>query len=412
MKKTILMAAAAMICVSAMAQQRPPQAPMPKYQFTTVDSVGITPVKNQKNAGTCWCYSGIGLLESELLRTKKKVYDLSEMYVVFNTYMDRAEKAVRTSGDVSFSQGGSTYDVTYAIDHFGLVPDVEMPAGVMYGETLSNHSELTAIGNPMIEAMTKGRRAYQVSPDGEPLWKKAVRAVHEVYLGKCPEKFTFEGKEYTPITFAQSLGLKSDDFVSLTSFTHEPYSTGANKGKGFAIEVQDNWRWAHSINMELDDFCAVFEAAIKAGYTINWASDVSEVGFNRQGVGVYDVEEKAEDKISSDQLRLVGGDAQAAAAADKNKEVLPKPQKVVTPAERQQMYDIHQTTDDHGMLIFGIAKDQWGNKYFMVKNSWGDASGNYKGIYYVTPEFVRAKTMNITVNKAAVPQAMRAKYGI
>ncbi len=409
MKKSVLLAAAAMMSVSAMAQQRP-QAPLPNYKFTTVDSVAITPVKNQKNAGTCWCYSGMGMLEAELLRTKGKVYDLSEMYVVFQTYMDRAEKAVRTSGDVSFSQGGSTYDVTYAIDHFGLVPDVEMPAGVMYGETLSNHSELTALGNPLIAAAVKARKP-QVSPDGEPLWKKAVRAVHEVYLGKCPEKFTFEGKEYTPKSFAQSLGLKSDDYVSLTSFSHEPYSTGANKGKGFAIEVQDNWRWAQSINMELDDFCQVFDDAIKAGYTVLWASDVSEATFSRQGVGSWDVEEKVEDNVSIDELRLVGGDTNKAVAVKaNNKEVLPKPQKKVTVAERQAMYDTKSTTDDHGMLIFGIAKDQWGNKYYMVKNSWGE-SGNYKGIYYVTPEFVRAKTMNVTVNKAAVSKNFRDKYG-
>lgn len=412
MKKSVLFAAATLVSMSAAAQRpaTPQQAPQPKYVFTTVDSVGITPVKNQANAGTCWCYSGMGFLESELLRTKKKAFDLSEMYVVFKTYMDRAEKAVRTSGDVSFSQGGSLYDITYAIDHFGLVPDVEMPAGKMYGKTLSAHSELTAIGDPIVAAAAK-LRTMQVSPDGEQLWKKAFRAVHEVYLGKCPETFTFEGKQYTPLTFKDYLGLKGSDYVNLTSFMHEPYSTGENLGKTFAIEVQDNWRWGQSINMELDDFCAVFEAAIKAGYTIHWASDVSEAGFSRQGVVTYNDEVKAESTVSSDQIRLIGADAAQAPKVDPNKEVLPMKQKVVTPEERQAMYDGKTTTDDHGMLIFGITKDQWGNKYFMVKNSWGDNSGKYHGIYYVTPEFIRAKTMNIVVNKAAVPAELAAKYG-
>lgn len=412
MKKALLFAATAMVCASAVAQRAVrPQAPQPKYQFTTVDSVAITPVKNQANAGTCWCYSGMGFLESELLRTKKKAYDLSEMYVVFKTYEDRAEKAVRTSGDVSFSQGGSLYDVTYAIDHFGLVPDSEMPAGVMYGKTLSAHSELTAIGDPIVAAAAK-LRSFQVSPDGEQLWKKAFRAVHEVYLGKCPETFKYEGKEYTPQSWAKSLGLKGSDYANLTSFMHHPYSTKENDYEKMVIEVQDNWRWGQSTNMELDDFCRVFEEAIKAGYTIHWASDVSEAGFSRQGAVTYNDETVVESTVSSDQIRLIGADAAQGPKVDPNKEVLPVAQKVVTPKERQDMYDGKTTTDDHGMLIFGIAKDQWGNKYFMVKNSWGDKSGNYAGIYYVTPEFIRAKTMNIVVNKAAIAQDLKTKYGI
>ena len=412
MKKIVLMAAATMMCASAVAQRQAiPQAPQPKYQFTTVDSVAITPVKNQGGAGTCWCYSGMGFLESELLRTKKKAYDLSEMYVVFKTYEDRADKAVRTSGDVSFSQGGSLYDVTYAIDHFGLVPDSEMPAGKMIGKEISAHSELTAMGDPIVAAAAKAR-SFQVSPvDGEPLWKKAFRAVHEVYLGKCPETFKFEGKEYTPLSFAKSLGLKGSDYANLTSFMHHPYSTKENDYEKMVIEVQDNWRWGQSTNMELDDFCRVFEEAIKAGYTIHWASDVSEAGFSRSGACTYDDVTVVESTVSSDQIRLVGADAPKAAAQQKG-EVLPKAQKIVTPEERQAMYDGKSTTDDHGMLIFGIAKDQWGNKYFMVKNSWGDKSGNYNGIYYVTPAFVRAKTMNIVVNKAAIAADLKAKYGI
>ena len=293
MKKTLLIAATAMLCAGAVAQQRNarPQAPQPKYQFTTVDSVAITPVKNQGNAGTCWCYSGMAFLESELLRTKKKAYDLSEMYVVFKTYEDRAEKAVRTSGDVSFSQGGSLYDVLYAVDHFGLVPDEAMPAGVMYGKTISAHSELSAMSDPIVAAAAK-LRSMQVDADGEQLWKKAFRAVHEVYLGKCPEKFTVDGKEYTPKSWAQSLGLKGSDYANLTSFTHEPYTTAENDFQKMIIEVQDNWRWGLSTNMELDDFCRVIKEAIKAGYPVLWASDVSEAGFTRQGVATYDDERK------------------------------------------------------------------------------------------------------------------------
>ena len=413
MKKTLLIAATAMLCAGAVAQLRIalPEAPQPKYQFTTVDSVAITPVKNQGNAGTCWCYSGMAFLESELLRTKKKAYDLSEMYVVFKTYEDRAEKAVRTSGDVSFSQGGSLYDVLYAVDHFGLVPDEAMPAGVMYGKTISAHSELSAMSDPIVAAAAK-LRSMQVDADGEQLWKKAFRAVHEVYLGKCPEKFTVDGKEYTPKSWAQSLGLKGSDYANLTSFIHEPYTTAENDFQKMVIEVQDNWRWGLSTNMELDDFCRVIKEAVKAGYPVLWASDVSEAGFSRKGVATYDDEKVAESTVSSDQVRLIGVDAPKAEAQDSEKEVTPKAQKIVTATERQAMYDGKKTTDDHGMLIFGIANDQWGNEYFMVKNSWGDKSGNYNGIYYVTPAFVRAKTMNIAVNKAAIADDIKVKYGI
>lgn len=407
MKHTIIMAAALCCSLAVSAQQRPQQAAGPDFKFTTVDSVAITPVKNQGNAGTCWAYSGLAFIESEILRTQKKAYDLSEMYVAFNTYMERAEKAVRTSGDVSFGQGGDFGDILEVMSRIGMVPDSEMPAGAMYGKNISAHSELSALVDRMVEAATR-LRTMQVSPDGEQLYKKAIRAVHEVYLGKAPEKFKYEGKEYTPQSFAKSLGVNAKDYVSLTSFMHHPYSTGENLGVGYAMEAQDNWRWALSYNLELDDFCQLFEDAIKNGYTILWGSDVSEAGFGRQGVGVFNDEVKVESTVSSDQIRLIGADQATAPKADN----LPKPQKVVTPEERQAMYDGKQTTDDHAMQIFGIAKDQWGQKYFMVKNSWGNTSGKYQGIYYVTPEYVRAKTLNILINKAALSANLKAKYGI
>ena len=373
------------------------------FQFTTVDSVAITPVKNQKNAGTCWSYSGIGFLESELLRTKGKAYDFSEMYIVRNTYMDRAEKAIRMHGDVSFSQGGSFYDVLYGMEHFGLVPDAEMPAGAMYGDTLSNHTELSALTDAMVEAVAKGKlKKLQYSPDGEPLWRKAISAVHDAYLGANPTEFTYEGKKYTPQSFYQSTGLKASDYVSLTSFTHHPYGTE------FAIEVQDNWRWGTSLNVELDDMMAIIDNAIKTGYTVLWGADVSEDGFTRDGLAVYPDVEASKEQIGTDQarwLRLSQGEKR-----DKLTEG-PLPQKVVTPAERQRMYDNYETTDDHGMLLFGTAKDQEGNLYYMVKNSWG-VTGKYNGIWYATPEFVRAKTLNYVVNKKAVPAALAKKYGI
>ncbi len=408
-KKFIVGALIALTAASVAAAEPEKNDTVKGFQFTTVDSVAITPVKNQKNAGTCWCYSTLGFLESELIRKTGKVYDFSEMYIVYNTYMDRADKAVRMHGDVSFSQGGSFYDVTYGMEHFGLVPDKEMPAGVMYGDTLSNHSELSSLTDPLVNAVAKSERKLQFSPDGTPLWKKALAGIYDTYLGVRPTEFTYEGKKYTPMSFYKSTGLSAKDYVSITSFTHHPYSEGDYKGEGFIIEVQDNWRWGSSINVELDDMVQIIEDAVKGGYAVAWGADVSEDGFTRDGLAVYpDMSDKAYEELGSDQakwLRL---------SKNEKREKLtekPLPQKKVTPEERQRGYDNFETTDDHGMVIFGIAKDQEGTPYFMVKNSWG-LTGKYNGIWYATYEFVRAKTINYVVNKEAISKKLRDKYGI
>jgi aminopeptidase C len=405
-KKFILSALIALTAASTFAADKDSTE---GFRFTTVDSVAITPVKNQKNAGTCWSYSALGFLESELIRKTGKVYDFSEMFIVYNTYMDRADKAVRMHGDVSFSQGGSFYDVTYGMEHFGLVPDAEMPAGKMYGDTLSNHSELSSLTDPLVKAVANSDRKLQFSPDGTPLWKKALAGIYDVYLGVRPTEFTYEGKKYTPQSFYKSTGLNAKDYVSLTSFTHHPYSVGDHKGEGFIIEVQDNWRWASSINVELDDFVQIIEDAVKNGYTVAWGSDVSEDGFTRDGLAVYpDMTDKAYEELGSDQAKWL-----QLTKKEKREKLTekPLPQKKVTPEERQRGYDNFETTDDHGMVIFGIAKDQEGTPYFMVKNSWGKA-GKYNGIWYATYEFVRAKTLNYVVNREAISKKLREKYGI
>ena len=400
MNKSLLCGLVALLACPAIAQDEAKKDSIEGFQFVTVDSVAISPIKNQKNAGTCWSYSGMSFLESEAYRLTGKMYDFSEMFVVENTYMDRAEKAVRTHGDCSFSQGGSFGDITYCLTHYGLVPDSEMPAGVMYGDTLSNHSELSAMTDPLVKAAANARK-LQMSPDGEWLWKKAVRAVHEIYLGKCPTEFQFEGKTYTPMSFAASTKLNADDYVSLTSFMHHPY------GESFIIEVQDNWRWGASLNIELDDFMQIMEDAVKAGYTILWGGDVSEDGFTRDGLAVYP-DMAAPDAPGADQARWLRLDRSA-----KGNELWkgPLPQKKVTAEERQKGYDNFETGDDHGMHLFGIAKDQQGNPYFMIKNSWGK-TGKYNGIWYMTPEFARAKTLNYLVNKNAISKELRKKYGI
>ena len=377
------------------------------YKFDTVKVLPITSIKNQSNAGTCWCYSGLAFIESELLRMGKGEYDLSEMYIVANTYNDRAAAAVRTHGDVSFSQGGAFNDVIYGMRNYGLVPEEVMRPGAMYGDSLSNHTELSALTDAMVNAIAKNEKLkkLQTSPDGQPLWRKAIAAVHETYLGKAPEKFQYKGKEYTPKSFYESLGLNADDYVSITSYTHHPFY------QQLVLEIQDNWRWGLSYNLPLDEMMQVFDNAIDNGYTIAWGSDVSEQGFRigvKKGFCVLPATDGKTAGPGSDQAKWSGMKAtEIADEAAKH----PTPQRWVTQEERQAAYDNWETTDDHGMLIFGKAKDQMGNEYYMVKNSWGDY-GEYHGVFFASKAFVRYKTMNIVVHKDALPKDIKKKLGI
>ena len=406
MKKAFLFLGAVAICASSVFAQEEKKEDE-GYKFDTIKMLPITPTKDQNNAGTCWSYSTIAFLESELLRMGKGEYDLSEMYVVEKTYNDRAMAAVRTHGDVSFSQGGAFNDVIYCLRNYGMVPDEVMPAGKMYGDTLSNHTELSALTDAMVEAIAKGKlKKLQMSPDGQPLWQKAIAAVHETYLGPIPEKFTYKGKEYTPKSFGESLGLNPDDYVSITSYTHHPFY------QQFVIEIQDNWRWGLSWNLPLDEMMEVFDYAIDNGYTVAWGADVSEPGFRytRKGFAVLPATDgKAAAKVGSDQAKWSG--MSAADIADEAAKH-PTPQRWVTQEERQQAYDNWETTDDHGMLIFGKAKDQMGNEYYMVKNSWGLYNGEFGGNFFCSKAFVRYKTMNIVVHKDAIPAHIKAKLGI
>ena len=393
MRKTILFIALAFAGINLFAQDG--------FEFTVVKENPITSIKNQNRAGTCWCYSSLAFIESELLRMGKGEYDFSEMYIVHNTYLDRADKAVRTHGDASFSQGGSFYDVIYGMEAFGLVPESEMRPGVMYGDTLSNHNELSAVSDAIVAAIAKGKhQSLQKGNDGKPLWKKAIQAVHDIYLGERPEKFTYNDKEYTPASFYKSTGLKASDYVSLTSYTHHPFYSS------FALEIQDNWRWGQSYNLPIDELMEVFDNAIMNGYTIAWGSDVSENGFTRDGVAVLPDNEKAQELSGSDMARWL-----KLSPAEKKLTTKPQPQKWCTQEERQQAYDNWETTDDHGMQIYGIAKDQEGNEYYMVKNSWGK-SGKYEGIWYASKAFARYKTMNIVVHKDALPKHIAKKLGL
>lgn len=368
------------------------------YQFTTVKEVKITPVKNQNRTGTCWSFSGVGLIEAELLRTGKGEYNLSEMFIANHSYKDKADKFVRLHGKLNFAQGGSFADVIYVFKHYGAVP-ADLYKGLEYGENTHVHGELSEIATAYVNAVIK-------NPDKKlsTVWKKGFDGVIDTYLGKLPETFTYQGKQYTPKSFGESLGLNFDDYVSLTSYTHHPFYSQ------FPLEIEDNWRWAQSYNLPIHELMEVFDHAINNGYAIAWGSDVSERGFTRNGIAVAaDIE--ALESSGSDQARWVGLSRTEKEAEIRKMVEKPCKEIEVTQELRQQAYDNYQTTDDHGMLIYGIAKDQTGKKFYMVKNSWGTES-KYKGLWYASETFVAYKTMNIVLHKDALPKAIKSKLGI
>ena len=367
------------------------------FVFTTIKENKITSVKNQNRSSTCWAYSALGFLEAELLRLNKGDHDFSEMFVVYHTMLDRAVNYVRLHGDASFSPGGSFYDVLYCWRHYGIVPDKAMPAGVMYGDTLANHSDLDAAAKAYVDVIAKST-ASKISP----LWRRPLEAIYETYLGKLPQEFTYKGKKYTPRSFADSFGLNMDDYVSLTSYSHHPFY------EAFAIEIQDNWRGAKSYNLPIDELMQVMRNAVNTGYTIAWGSDVSEEGFTRNGIAVMPDVKKGAELTGSDMAHWLG-----LSKADRRAELTsrPLPEMTVTQQMRQEAYDNWETTDDHGMLIYGLAKDQNGKQYFMVKNSWG-LSGKYKGFWYASEAFVAYKTMNIVVHKNAIPKEILKKMNL
>ncbi|MHB9055419.1 MAG: C1 family peptidase [Paludibacteraceae bacterium] len=364
------------------------------FNFITVKENKITSIKNQANSSTCWSFSGLAFFESELLRMGRPEVDLSEMYVVSKSYTDKADKYVRMNGTINFAPGGSFYDVLYVLKNYGIVPDAEM-TGLQYGTDKHNHGELDEITAGLVKSIVKNPNKTISTA-----WKPAFQGILDSYLGKVPTEFTVNGKKYTPVTYAQSLGLNPDDYVSITSFTHHPFYTK------FPIEIPDNWRWSESYNVPLDEFMRIFDNAIENGYTVAWGADVSERGFTRNGIGVLP-ETKKENLVGTDQAKWIGKQPSTGKYDIKG----PLKEQTVTQASRQLGFDDYETTDDHGMQIFGIAKDQNGTSYYMVKNSWG-TENKYKGIWYVSKPFVMAKTINILIHKDAVPKDIRKKLGI
>ena len=396
MKNLILSALALWIALGAAAQN--PDSTQ-GYRFTDGKIIRTTPVKNQNRSGTCWCYSTMTMLESEILRAGGPEIHLSEMWIVRHSFMDKAVKYVRLHGELNFAEGGASHDVTEGIKQHGIVPFDVYP-GLNYGTDKPDFHELSAVLKAYLDAVIQASGGSKTLSTA---WKRGFNAILDEYFGPCPETFTYEGKEYTPQSFAESLPIRMDDYVDLSSFTHHPFYSP------FIIEVPDNWMWATVWNVPLDELMQTIDYALENGYTVAWGTDVSEKGFSRtKAIGI--IPEADLEGMSGTEAEKWGKLTAREKEAALYKFDKPGKERKIDQQMRQEAFDNYETTDDHGMVIVGTATDQAGNRYFKVQNSW-DVLPPYDGFWYFSRPFVEYKTMSIMVNKNAVPKEIRKKLG-
>lgn len=370
-----------------------------EYQFTKLALLDATPVQEQGHTGTCWSFSALSFFESELIRMGTKNPDLlAEMFVVRKAYESKAEKFIRMDGKINFSEGGAFHDIPYVIRNYGIVP-LDVYSGLNYGTTSHDHSELFEVLNGGLQGVlttTKNGKTLTTS------WMAALNGILDAYLGKDIKEFEYKGKKYTPKSYAKAIGLNMDDYVSLTSFTnHGMYEK-------CSLAIPDNWAWGESYNVGLNDLFDACEYAVKNGYSVAWGADVSEKGFSfRNGLGIVPEDPSTIEVSGKDNKNFSNG------GADRTSNAFQTPVKelTITPELRQKGYDQKTTTDDHGMHIVGLYKDQKGTRYFLVKNSWG--TSNYpKGFLYVSENYFKYKTINIYLHKEGVMPSLRKKINL
>ncbi len=384
------------VCTAA--AQTPETKKAEGYRFTDTQVIPTTPVKDQHRSGTCWCYSTVTFLENEIIKAGGPKMHLSEMWIVRHAFMDKAEKYVRLHGHLNFAEGGAAHDVTEGIRAHGIVPQEVYP-GFNYGTKKADFHEVSKVLRAYLDAV------ISASGSGRPLstaWKRGYNAILDEYFGAVPETFTYNGREYTPESFAASLPIDLDNYVEFSSFTHQPFY------QPFILEVPDNWMWHSVWNMPLEEMMATIDHAIANGYTIAWGTDVSEKGFSRSlAIGI--IPEADIDGMDATEAARWGKLTDAEKEAALYKFDKPGKERTITQEMRQTAYDNYETTDDHGMVIMGTATDQQGNPYYKVQNSW-DARPPYGGFYYFSRPFVAYKTMDIMVNKQAVPAEILQKF--
>lgn len=401
MKKTILNILFIGFFTAVTAQDVTTNAEKSEYKFTKVASFETTPVLSQGNTGTCWSFSALSFFESELIRKGNKAPAiLSQMFISRKAYEAKAEKYVRMDGKINFSEGGAFHDIPFVIRNYGIVPQ-SVYTGLLPGCEEYDHSEMFSVLNGALTGLLNYMK--DMGSDGiSTSWKVALNGILDAYYGADVKEFEYNGKKYTPKTYAQSLGLNMDDYVSITSFTnHEKYAK-------CMLAIQDNWSWGESYNVELNDLADIAENALKNGYTVAWGADVSEKGFSfRNGIAIVPEDPSTVEVSGRDNRNF----SDAGAEKKSNAFLSPVKELMITPELRQQGYDNKTTTDDHGMHIVGLYKDQNGTRFFLVKNSWG--TGNYpKGYLYVSENYLKLKTINIYLHKDGIQGSIKKKLNL
>lgn len=396
MKKILTILLLAALATTVHAQSDTTTVPVDSFAFSDIIVLPTTAVKDQNKSGTCWCFSGTSFIEDEILRKGGDSIHLSEMYTVRRCYSDKADKYVRYYGDCNFAQGGSCPDVTYVMKKYGAMPNDAYP-GLNYGEPKHVHGELVDLLKGYLGVIAK-RSNKKITN----IWRNGYEGILDAYLGEMPETFEYKGKTYTPQTFMQSLGINPDDYVGITSFTHQPLY------EPFILEIPDNWINYQYYNVKLDEMKAIVDNALQNGYPVAWAADVSEKGFKwYKGVALMPKAKDPKDMNETELSRWVEL-SESDRANDAYNFNGPVDEIEVTQELRQQMFDSQETTDDHGMEIVGVALDQKGNRYYKVKNSW-DTDQKYKGYIYVSEPYFLAKTIDIYVHRDAVPKDIAKK---
>jgi bleomycin hydrolase len=365
------------------------------YIFTDEIRLGCSPVKNQYRSGTCWSYSGLSFLESQLIKNGKGEFDLSEAFIIRKAYSNKAINYVRWQGKINFGGGGAFHDVTEMIKNYGIIPE-EAYSGLVIGEEYFVHGEMDEVFQKYVEGVVENKNKKLT-----PVWHAGFEGLLDAYIGADPEKFTFKGKEYTPKSFASELGLNMDDYLEVGSYSHHPFYSK------FIIEVPDNWMLDEIYNVPLDEMMQIIDNSLKEGHTVAWGADVSEKGFSwTNGIAIVPDEEKPD---------LSGTEKERWEKLTKKERgdmiysfEEPVAEKYISQELRQQAFDNYTTTDDHGMEIIGTAKDQKGTKYYIVKNSWG-TDHKFKGFFYASESFVRYKTIDVMVHKNTIPKDIRKK---
>lgn len=399
MKRLMLSAVAFCLALTAAAQTDTNNDSAPGYLFTDVKVIETTPVKDQSRSGTCWCFSTLSFLESEIIKAGGEPMHLSEMWIVRHSFMDKAEKYVRMHGTLNFAEGGAAHDVTEGIREHGIVP-FEVYPGLNYGTAKPDFHEISEVLKSYLDAVIRAAGNKPLST----AWKRGFNAILDEYFGVLPETFTYEGKEYTPESFAASLPISMDDYVDVSSFTHHPFYSR------FIIEVPDNWMWAEVYNVPLEEMMQIVDNALENGYTVAWGTDVSEKGFSRtKGIGV--IPEADLEGMSGTEAERWGKLTEQEKEAALYKFDKPGKERTITQEMRQTSFDNWETTDDHGMLIMGVAKDQNGTPYYKVQNSWNTVA-LYDGFWYFSKPFVAYKTTSLMVNKNAIPKEIAKKLGL